>query len=383
MTRSLGYQERVGKRTRGIQAALLLVALSGCNRKLPLEAKVVGYKPGSSTILLVEVKSNSGARVECMDGGLRCEKKDVGAPGAVNLEIDMKYAGAAPMQVMLHAAHGPRENTLTLPLDASSGMPAKLDVAPDGKITCTFANCTGTLVLAPTAHLTLTTTAGTVAELGTSKATASAGGTIDADFVAPPVAALRSLSLRVLCATPAKSLGALPLTLTFPDQVKLTTSVALDAEVARRGFAAALEQVAKGPVVLPWEKPAETIPAARRGILLLTPAGACSAGGAEDATLSTLAVVVLGTRSERKDACTYKLTDAKAKDKGQADSPLTLHDIDAKAYDRRSGKLLGTRKFLAPKNCTDEFATRSGERMISQASRVDEATVTAWAASLR
>ena len=64
-----------------------LVGLTACKRKLKLEGKVTGFKPGTDTLVL-HVVSKKGASVSCEPPGYGCSRTDVGASGQADIELE-------------------------------------------------------------------------------------------------------------------------------------------------------------------------------------------------------------------------------------------------------------------------------------------------------
>ena len=348
----------------------MLLVLLACNRKLPLEASFTGVKPGTS-MAQVHVKSEKGVSVECLPEGLTCDRFDIGASGEKDIEVDLN--SNYTKKLMLRAKIGPREATYDLPINATSAVPATVAIDDKGKIECGVKTCKGTLSVAPIGHVTMTTEPGTVVEVGSTKLTADASGKVDAAVDLP---SMKTQPLKTLCSLSDTSLGASTLTLTFADKTTVTTPIAITSKLTSASLGAWAQAAEKGPLLFPWEKGA-----ANKG------SGAIYAMSVACFTTSTgklddLSVIVLAKDVTRDDTCKYALSDSNDKDRGTATGNLTLHDDDATAYDRASGKSLGKRTFKAEHHCRSDFTVKRDEKIPDQDAFANPVPIEQWGASL-
>ena len=364
--------------------ALVLVMLASCNAKLPLEGTVGTTKPGTS-LLPVHVKSNKSVTITCMDTGMSCKPVDVGASGEADLEIDLALQTpneAATKKVVLRAKFGPREATLELPVNAVSAVPASVAVDERGQISCVTKTCSGSIVVGIAGHLSVQTVAGTLVEMGNVKATADAQGKVEAALDVPLSPPLKDMPIRTACAAGKTPLGTATLTLTFPDKAKVSTPVPITASMLQSGFAPVLSNVTKGPVLMPWEK--GTVQRSTKRAAVQASTFSCFADSASDAKVSDIAVIAVSKDVTRTDKCEYNLGDAKTlKNKGTGSAVLHLHDEDVTAYDRATGKVLGSKLFKAEKKCDPNFTIKADEAIPAQDNYAYPTPIVQWAATLR
>lgn len=379
--RRMGMARRVVSVT--VLSCVTLGAL-GCS-KAKLEATLKGYKPGSPNVVLVHVKGDKGASVECTEGGLPCPRVDLGALGEIDMEIDLTSAGDKPKVAFLLSRLGRREAKATVNLDAGSGLAARVEVSSGGVVTCISRTCTGLLSLAPTASISLTVPPGTTAQIGTQQFKADAKGEIRTPLTLTTTPPLKDLPASKLCTHDAASpVGRAKLTLTFADGATASADAALTTDMVSSGLGATLSAIKRGPVPFPWEK-AGAAARPKRAAFSVDQSGCNAFGGPADATLADVAVlVVTEPKGERTDKCTYAITDPSGASSGSSSGRITLYDETAIAYDRVTGKKLAERVFQAPKICDQSIKLTSATTPISdQQMHPLRATVATWAATVR
>lgn len=356
---------------KALPAVILLVSLAACNRKPKLEGKVTGYKPGSTSIVMVHAKATKGSRVWCAAGGHACDPFDMPASGEKDIEVDLsKGHYDTPAKVMLTASYNDK-NQEVVPLDLATSVPPALETSSNGYISCAPRECTGSIDVM-TAKADVHLPAGSIFEVGSTKLTADASGKAQGPIPIAP--AVKDLPLSKVCAHDASTLATWPVKVTFPDKTTAATTFQYTTEVPRTKLVSALEGVKKGPVLFPWESgaAAKGKPAA---IYLST--ASCYAGGAADATMKDVRVVVFGeSKSTRTDTCAYAFNDGT---KGSA--KITLHDTQATAYDRATGRVVGTKLFEAKKSCDYEVTTKT-KNLSDQDTWADSKPIAAWGATL-
>ncbi len=365
----------------GLVSASLALGATGCG-KMKLSARATGYKQGASDTMLVHLVGEKGARVTCATGTIKCEPTEIPFSGEADMEVDL--AGTSNEKgsriLFVNAKLGRREASVTL--DLETALPPKLNVSSAGDISCIGRKCDGSIQIAESrfkAHLPPATTA----QLGSVKLVANAAGDIDAPvnlgLRTPP----KDLLLSKLCASTSTSFGSTDLTLTFPDGAKASSPVELTTERVWNEISARFST--GGAALFPWEKPGASPVSKRRAAILYAPSR-CVAGGAADATLGDVGVFVTTTPAARTraDTCVYQLNlKASGASRGVATAKLTLHDEQATAYERVSGRKLGTRAFQAAHYCTSNVSLSSAnESMPDQDAYVDDKVVVAWAATL-
>lgn len=357
----------------------LLLALLACT-SIKVEAAVTGFKPDSPTVVLLHVKTAKNSRVSCTGLGLSCESQSVNYAGETDLEIDLGGENADKEKVVhLEVKAGPRTGKLTVDL-AKAGLPSKVAVDSAGNVQCVGKRCRGSLQFFP-GKLSLETDAGVVAELGSDKLTADESGKIDGAVTVATTPPLKNLPLAKLCAKEAESLGSTTLTLSWSDGSKVSADIALSSDRFIDPLRTAMRIVDTVPLKFSWESDGFAVPKKRRAALYVSYT-TCAAAGPADATLADVGIVVTGETEDREDTCRYQLIDKKTNvATGTADGKLTMHDVKAAAYDRLTGKVLGTRKFTAPKVCAEEFHYVSGS-IQDQSSWVEDATIAKWANTL-
>ena len=374
---------RMGMARRPLELAIAFVAMGalGCS-KSKLEATVKGYKPGSSSIVLVHVKGDKGATVDCTPAGLDCARTDLGAAGEADVEIDLLLAGDKPKVVVLHSQIGRRQATATVDF-AGSRLGVRFDFA-GGSIRCISPTCSGMVSLAPTASLSFTAAPGTTVDIGNEHFKTDAAGELHTPLALTTTPPLKDLQASRLCNHTASPVGKTKLTLTFADGSKGTGDLALTTEMVTSGLAPTLWAIKKGPVLFPWERAGAT-PRAKRAAFALDLNGCTAFGGPADATLADVVVlVVTAPKGQRADTCTYAITDSSGASRGTSTGRITLFDETAIAYDRVSGKKLAERVFQAPKVCDPNIKLTSASTPIADQSMSPlAATVVAWAATVR
>lgn len=365
----------------GLLAASLTLGATGCG-KMKLTAKATGYKTGSATTMLVHVVGEKGARVTCSSVNITCTPTEIGFNGETDMEVDLSATTSEKGSRILFvkAQRGRREASVML--DLETALPPRVTVASSGDITCIGRKCDGSLLIADSrvkGHFPPATTV----QVGSAKLVANAAGDVDAPVNLGLRTQPKDILLSKLCTSTGTSFGATDLTLTFPDGVKAVSPVDLTTD--RVWSELAPRFAAGGPALFPWEKPG-SIPASKRRAAILYESSRCVAGGAADATLGDVSVFVVSTPAARTraDVCVYQLNlKATGASRGVATAKLTLHDEQATAYERVSGRKLGARAFQAAHYCTSNVSLSSAsENIPDQDAYVDDKAVVAWAATL-
>jgi len=356
---------------RKIALALVVLSLTGCNKKPKLEGKVVGFKPGSKTVIVVHAKATKGSKIWCSSGGYGCDVNEMPSSGEMDVDVDLsKGDSQTPKKVMLTATWHDK-NQEQVPLDLATALPPALDVNPfGGWVSCPPRDCLGHIDFAGSSA-DLTVPPWTTLEIGSSKLTADAQGKIQGPVTFSP--ASKDLSLVKIC-DDKSAIGTVPVTMTFADKAKATGSLSMTYDGLRDGLLKTLEGVKKGPVLFGFEKGGAV--RGKPGVIVHK-STFCYAGGASDATLKDLRVVVFTEdKSKREDECNYAFDDGTH---GTAD--ITMHDQLATAYDRATGRVLGTKMFMATKDCDREVTSKT-KNLKDQAAWPDGKAVAAWAATL-
>lgn len=351
----------------------LAVSTIGC--KVKVDAKPVGFKEGSADTVVVHVVTSGGAELTCSDDA--CARTKVPSSGAVDLDVRIP-PGSDSKRVFLHAKLGPRKGDAML--DLATAVPPKLSVAGDyGSIGCEPRKCNGFFKLVPTTRISMSADPGTVLEVGTEKFTVPADGFVEAPITLVTSPSLDRIPLAKICvglvsgATPPRPFATVTMTATFPDKVKSSTKAQLDLAFVERSLAESLRNVTKGPVAFPWEKGGA--PAAGKRAAIYADGSNCYDAGAGDAVLGDLDVVAVSEGQERVGECTY--TSASNTTTGT----IKMHDENATAYDRITGKKLGSRLFLAPKECLKTFYAKPGEKTPDAISFASKEAIAKWAAT--
>lgn len=365
----------------GLVAASLAMGATGCG-KMKLTAKATGYKTGSATTMLVHLVGEKGARVTCSSANITCAPAEIGFNGETDMEVDLSATTSEKGSRILFvkAQRGRREASVML--DLETALPPTVSVASSGDISCIGRKCDGNILIADSrvkGHFPPATTV----QVGSAKLVANAAGDVDAPVSFGLRTAPKDILLSKLCTSTSTSFGSTDLTLTFPDGAKAVSPVDLTTE--RVWSELAPRFAAGGPALFPWEKPG-AIPASKRRAAILYAQSRCVAGGSADATLGDVGVFVVSTPAARTraDVCVYQLNvKATGASRGVATAKLTLHDEQATAYDRVSGRKLGTRAFQAAHYCTSNVSLSSAsENIPDQDAYVDDKAVVGWAATL-
>lgn len=354
-------------------AVVLLVSLTACNRKPKLEGKVTGFKPGSTSVVMVHAKATKGSHVWCGPGGHSCEPFDIPASGEKDVEVDLsKGSYDTGSKVMLTATYRDK-NKEVLPLDLAASVPPALEVMSyGGYVSCKPRECSGSIdVMASSAKLFLP--AGSTFQLGTSKVTANASGAAQGPVTLTPAPKDVLLSKVCTLSSDKATLGTMPASLTFPDKTTSTSKFELTTETLTKQLIAALEGAKKGPVPFAWESSGATTGKPAAVVMRRT---YCHAGGPADATVKDVRVVVFGEDKPRSGTCNYVFTDGT---RGTAN--LTMHDELATAYERTTGKVLGTKLFVAKKYCDPEVTSKT-KSLKGQDEYADYKAIAAWATTL-
>jgi hypothetical protein len=351
--------------------ALALLSLTACNKKPKLEGKIVGFKSGSTTDIVVHAKAIKGAHVWCSNGGYGCDPFDMPASGEKDFDVDMsKGSFDTPKKIMLTATYHDK-NEEKVPLDVAASVPPALAVNSfGGFISCPPRECLGNVDVL-TSSVNITVPAGSTLQIGSTKLTADAQGKIEGPVAFAP--APKDVALAKLCDANS-TLTTLPVSMTFSDKATSSASLNLTMEDLRSKVLELTKGVKKGPVAFPWEKGAA---AKHKPGVIIQHTSSCSAGGASDAHLEDLRVVVFTEeKGTRADKCKYAFNDGTS-----ATANITMHDQAATAYDRATGKVLGTKAFEAKKSCDYSLTTKT-KNLTDQDAWPDSKAVAAWGATL-
>lgn len=362
-------------------AAIIAFTASGCKPKL--EGTVKGYKPGSSSIVLVHVKSDQDVAVTCSSKCLECNFPNRTVNGEQDIEVDLggKNADKQPKQVCLRARKGLLQTSLDLRLDSAGGVPPKLELAGSGSYSITEPKAFGDIKLLPPSA-TLVAAAKTTLEVGTSKLTADEHGYASGPVTLTLSPGVNELPLTSICSETPSAIGSTSVTVTFPNAVKATGSMALTTEAVAHSLYEVFANM-KQATLFPWEKPGASAPKKSRRAVLYPTRSSCFVRGPATAKLSDVhLVVVTKSAPERTGTCEYLLVDKESNERtGGASGKLTFHDKLATAYDRFTGKEVATQLIKAEKKCDPKFSD-VGSTIPGQDSYADDKTVIAWAGSL-
>lgn len=365
----------------GLLALALGLGATGCG-KMKLSAKATGYKSGSATTMLVHLVGEKGARVTCSSVSIVCPPTEIPYSGETDMEVDLSATTSekGSRVLFLKAQRGRREASVML--DLETALPPTVSFASSGGFSCIGRKCDGSVLVADArvkGHFPPATTV----QVGSAKVVANAAGDLDAPVNLGLRTQPKDILLSKLCSSTASSFGATDLTITFPDGAKAASPVDLTTD--RVWSELAPRFAAGGPALFPWEKPGATSASKRRAAIVYAPSR-CVAGGAADATLGDVGVFVVSTPAARtrSDTCVYQLNlKATGASRGVATAKLTLHDEEATAYERVTGRKLGTRPFQAAHYCTSNVSLSSASESIpDQDAYVDDKAVAAWAATL-
>ena len=352
-----------------VSALFAFAFLTGCKGKPKLEGKIVGFKPGSTTTLIVHAKATKGSKIYCASGGYPCDIYEMPASGEKDFEVDMmKASGDTPKKVVLTAELG--KNKEEVVLDVATSIPPVLEVSSAGYLSCTPRDCSGSINVV-TGQAELYVAAGTVVEIGSTSLTADKFGKAAGAVNITP--SMKDVSLAKVCAKDKAILGSVPVAVTLPDKTKLTTKFDITSETVSSHLDKAMDVVKKGTAVtFPWEKPG----AAKGKTSIHLTASTCRLASG-DAKLGDIHVVVFSEDTQtRPGECSY------TSDKGtHATAKITMHDEKATAYDRTTGKNLGTKFFEAPKKCDADVYGSAGN-LSAQDVYVSETAIAAWGATL-
>lgn len=350
--------------------AVLALSTTGC--KLKLEGKVTGAKPDSPDTLIVHVTTEKGAELTC--AGDACGKTKVPDTGEVDLDVKTP---AGTKSVVITGKKGFKKKDLTV--DLAGGTPPQL-VVKDGEVTCVgAATCKARISVAPKSEIFVEAAPGTVVEIGTTKATVPAGGSTTVDVPSMLIVPLDKQPLSTVCvgitygskASPV--LGSTTLNLRLPGMAKATTKIDIDAKLVEKQLSKALDDIENGAVVFPWEKAGT--PAKGKRAAVYADGDYCYDAAAAGSLVGDIDVVALSKSTTREDTCTYHVSDGSIRS-----AKITMHDEQATAYDRVSGKKLGSRTFLAPKDCDKEITIKKTDFSLrDQYGFVNDDGVAKWA----
>lgn len=360
------------RQTAPLAALTAALALSTTACKVDVEATVEGPVFGAPDKMRVTVIGAGGSDITCSDNA--CEPKKADSSGRAWIEV--KVPAGESKVVTVTSKKGLRRGSKTIDLGAG-GRGSRIELTKGG-IMCLPAGCKGRLDVAPAPKITLEAAAGTTVDVGGEKLTVPASGTLSSPLKLAGAPSLEKHSLDKICTGGTASPTAVTsttLTVTLPGKPAMTTKVDIDTALLEQSLSFALADVKKGPVVFPWEKPGE--PAKGKRAAVYTDGSACYDSGAAGATVADLDVIAVATVETREDECVYRLTTG-----GTASGALTLYDKRATAYDRTTGRVLGTKLFTAPKNCNEAITVRGGSTTTTrQTSSVANDVVAQWAAT--
>lgn len=354
---------------------IIALALTSVGCKLKVEATPVGFKEGSGDTVIVHVVTTSGADITCSTDW--CPKTKVPSSGEVDVEVTIP-SSAEHKRVFIQAKKGPRKGELLV--DLETGLPPKLAVTPSyGTISCEPRKCSGILKLVPSPELSVSADPGTVFAIGTDTITVPADGHVTAPFTLAYSPPLEKMPLAKVCVgsvpagTASPALATATIRATFPDAATSTATAELDMLSLERDLARFLKDVTKGPVAFAWEKAGT--PAKGKRTAVYVDGNDCYDAGAKDAVVADLDVVAVSESQKREGECTY--TSASGTLKGKA----VMYDENVTAYDRVTGKQVGTKLFVAPKECQATFYAKPGEKAPETISFVNKEAVAQWAAT--
>lgn len=365
-------------------AVVLALTTTGC--KLKLSAKVKGFKADSDDTVLVHVTSEEGADIFCEWCGAITK---VPAGGETDIEVKIPY-DAKTKKLTIKGRKGSRKEGEVM-VDFEKELPPKLSVNDYGGLSCEPRKCTGTINLVPDASFfMLDAVPGTQIEIGSDKFTVPTGsdghitGPLKSIALNPP---LQKWALMDVCTgkrEDGRVIASAPVTVTFPDGVKVTTTASFKREIIQRDLTAKLGEVSKGPVLFPWEK-AGTPATGKRAAVYLG-GGVCFDAGHTGATIADLDVIATSQVQERVVECKDRLTGSTTGNTYNVTFKLTMKDAQAAAYDRITGKVLGTKLFQAPRACAADpkmfvSSDKTDVKADDKTTHANEEEIGKWAAT--
>jgi len=153
---------------------------------------------------------------------------------------------------------------------------------------------------------------------------------------------------------------------TFADNVKLAATLHLKAGMAKHHVAQWFKDIKKGPLLLPGEASAKPGPGAHGAFRLATDKIIGTARTLKDVEY-VLQEDEAGTRTF---VCRYQ---------SGATATLTMHDMEAKLIERRTGHVAFTHKLTAPQVCDENVQHKVGTAMPPQSSYPTSGDVEGWA----
>lgn len=355
---------------RGVVAAIALTTM-GC--KMKLEATPTGPAPGAPGKIRVHLVGAGGAQVTCSAGACQSAKLPYSGEG----DLDVTPPSGDEKTVVITAKKGIRRGSAKVDLGAG-GTGATLAVN-HGSFDCIPTGCRGTIALAPSSSVSVDAQAGTTIDIGGEKLTVPAAGSLRSPLKLALASPIEKQPLATICTgheTPSAVLGSTTITVTVPGKAPLSATAPLEAVIAETDLANALAEIAKGPVVFPWEKSGVAAKGKRAAVFVF--GGSCYDAGASGATVADLDVIAIADIQTREDECVYHLSGGS----GTATGKITLNDKNATAYDRITGRQLGTRLFTAPKGCDKEITLKGGSRYVApKTSWVNDDDIAKWAAT--
>lgn len=349
---------------------VVVSSLSGCGKPAPVEAQLVDVTTTGVPTMKVHVTGKSGTFMRCYAGELKCDDFVIGPSGAADLAIPIEVGKKFPDTIKFFSfkssarAGTPTESALDLKktprvVDTTAG--AYVSTIGIGR------KCDAIGTWGPIETFSMTTEPGAIVEVGGAKLTADSGGTISAPVKAFASKPFAELPLdQTLAGDENTDRGSFTMNVTYADNTKLTATLHLKAGMAKHHVGEWFKGIKKGPLLLPGE------------------AGAKPGAGAHGAyRLST--DKILGSPKTLKDI-EYVLQEDDAgtrtfvcRYQSGATATLTMHDMEAKLVERRTGRVAFTHKLTAPQVCDDTVEHKAGTAMPPQTSYPTTGDVESWA----
>lgn len=353
------------------RSSILVVAVWACNSSKPPAApvQIASIEPAEGRdALAVVVQTAPSASIECF-AGIKSAWAIADAAGRASLVVDLEgHPDHLPTVRLSCSAKGGGYESRELP------RPSYLALER-GQLKCRGRHdCDGTVVPGDPLEVTLyRAPAGTLVELGDSRATAATGAPV---HVARPLglaAQLPDLRVADLLGDGPFSIGSasVGLRLGFPDGSSARTTIPIGRDAYVGALASTLGKLARGAVRFPGE-PAR---AGAASLLIL---------GAERR--------LLGTAERVRDIDRVALIDVESKQVvcgeyaaagSMTSARLTFHvySLRAVAYDRRTGSRLGARTFPSKWNgCPESVHDRTDRLTLERSAAADWPSALAWAA---
>lgn len=279
--------------------AVMAVTTLGC--KLKLEASLKAFEAGSGHAI-VHVVTEPGAEIGCDQP--MCSS-GVPPSGEVDLKFSPPVGGKTT--VVVKGKKGFKKGEVVVDVSGKD-LPPRLKVDDRGSIHCLPRYCSGTIALAPSASISVSTDPGAVFQIGSDTFTAGPDGKISAPLslaLRPP---LEQQPLAKICVSHTRYgakniITTIPVTMTIPSKGASSVKADLDIDVVEKNLAKFFAGVTTGPVLFPWEKPGT--PAKGRRAAAFVYEDDCYDAGSPDATVADLDVVAIAENSKRVGQCTY------------------------------------------------------------------------------